>query len=295
MLATSIFSDAQWSGDLLSYLEQVRSFPVLSEAEEKECAENWYRNGSVSDAHRLVTSHLRLVVKVAMGFRNYGLPLMELIMEGNIGLMQAVKKFNPDLGYKLATYAVWWIKASIKDYILRLWSCMRIGTTQARRRLFFSLRKVKRRLLGYGADMSKSDVKAVAEECLTTEKEVESMEKLFLNRDVSLNERVYDDGAVELQDVIPCSSPNQEAVYLEEEESSLKREMIQDAISKLDDRHRDIFIRRKLLENPDTLERLSEEYGVSKERIRQIELHSFNKVREFIKNHKDQVLGSCSA
>lgn len=178
MLTASVFS-YMGSDDLVSYVAQVRTFPILSEEEERRLAENWYRRGSVADAHRLVTSHLRLVVKIAMGFKSYGLPIMELIMEGNIGLMQAVKRFNPDLGFRLATYAVWWIKASIKDYILRSWSCIRVGTTQAQKKLFFSLRKIKKRLLGCGTSMTKQEIKAIAEECATSEEEVERMDRFF--------------------------------------------------------------------------------------------------------------------
>ncbi|WP_169193227.1 RNA polymerase factor sigma-32 [Anaplasma platys] len=291
MLATSVVSG---SDDLLAYMEQVRAFPMLSEKEEKECAENWCRSGSVADAHKLVTSHLRLVVKVAMGFKSYGLPLMELIMEGNMGLMQAVKKFNPSLGFRLSTYAVWWIKASIKDYILRCWSCMRIGTTQAQKRLFFSLRKIKRKLLGYNCLMEEKDVSAVAKECGTSEKEVEAMDKFFSNRGISLSEKVHSESSTELQDVIPCPSPNQEVMFLEHEESVMRDNMISNALSTLDGRHRDIFFRRKLQEDPDTLEKLSEEYGVSKERIRQIELQSLAKIKAFVNSNRISN-GGCSA
>lgn len=283
MLAASVISG---SDDLLAYMEQVRAFPMLSEEEEKECAENWYRNGSLADAHRLVTSHLRLVVKVAMGFKSYGLPLMELIMEGNMGLMQAVKKFNPDLGFRLSTYAIWWIKASIKDYILRCWSCMRIGTTQAQKKLFFSLRKIKRKLLGYSGSLEGKDVSAIAKECGTSEKEVEAMDSFFSSRGVSLSEKVHSESSAELQDVIPCPNPNQEVMFLAHEENVIRDNMVNNALSTLDARHRDIFLRRKLQEDPDTLEKLSAEYGVSKERIRQIELQSLAKVRAFIASNR---------
>lgn len=245
---------------------------------------------TVADAHRLVTSHLRLVVKVAMGFKSYGLPLMELIMEGNIGLMQAVKKFNPELGFRLSTYAVWWIKASIKDYILRSWSCIRVGTTQAQKKLFFSLRKIKRKLLGNSGTMTqKEELEAVAEECGTSARDVECMDRFFSHRDVSLSDKICHDGRAELQDVIPCGRPNQEVMYLANEESEAKSTMIQEALSTLDQRHRDIFIRRKLKERPDTLETLSEEYGVSKERIRQIELQSYSKVRSFVDAQRERI------
>ncbi|WP_037349173.1 sigma-70 family RNA polymerase sigma factor, partial [Anaplasma marginale] len=196
-----------------------------------------------------------------MGFKSYGLPIMELIMEGNIGLMQAVKRFNPDLGFRLATYAVWWIKASIKDYILRSWSCIRVGTTQAQKKLFFSLRKIKKRLLSCGSSMTKKEIKAIAEECATSEEEVERMDRFFANRDVSLNEQVHGESSVELQDLVPSSLPSQEIMYLADEESAIKKSMFDSALATLDDRHRDIFTRRRLQERPDTLEKLSEEYG----------------------------------
>ncbi|MCU7611633.1 RNA polymerase factor sigma-32 [Anaplasma capra] len=288
MLAASVFS-CVGSDDLLSYIDQVRAFPVLSEEEERRLAENWYRKGSVADAHKLVTSHLRLVVKIAMGFKNYGLPMMELIMEGNIGLMQAVKRFNPDLGFRLATYAIWWIKASIKDYILRSWSCIRVGTTQAQKKLFFSLRKIKKRLLSYGSQITKKEIKAIAEECSTSEEEVEQMDRFFANRDVSLNERVHSEGSVELQDLIPSALPSQEVVYLADEESTVKKAIFDAALSTLNERHRDVFARRRLQERPDTLEKLSEEYGVSKERIRQIELQALGKIKAFIEANRVNV------
>ncbi|KAA8474410.1 sigma-70 family RNA polymerase sigma factor [Anaplasma marginale] len=288
MLTASVFS-YMGSDDLVSYVAQVRTFPILSEEEEKRLAENWYRRGSVADAHRLVTSHLRLVVKIAMGFKSYGLPIMELIMEGNIGLMQAVKRFNPDLGFRLATYAVWWIKASIKDYILRSWSCIRVGTTQAQKKLFFSLRKIKKRLLSCGSSMTKKEIKAIAEECATSEEEVERMDRFFANRDVSLNEQVHGESSVELQDLVPSSLPSQEIMYLADEESAIKKSMFDSALATLDDRHRDIFTRRRLRERPDTLEKLSEEYGVSKERVRQIELQALCKIKSFIEANRVNV------
>ncbi|MGN7661719.1 MAG: RNA polymerase factor sigma-32 [Anaplasma sp.] len=285
MLTASVFS--MGSDDLVAYMCQVRAFPVLSEEEERRLARNWHRDKAVADAHKLVTSHLRLVVRVAMGFKNYGLPVMELIMEGNIGLMQAVKRFNPELGFRLATYAVWWIKASIKDYILRSWSCVRVGTTQAQKKLFFSLRKIKKRLLGHeSSTVTKNDIKAIAEECSASEEDVEQMDRFFANRSVSLNEQVHSESDTELQDFIPCVGPNQEVMYLVDEEIAVRRAMVDKAISTLDKRHRDVFTRRRMQERPDTLEKLSKEYGVSKERIRQIELQSLGKVKAFVEANK---------
>ncbi|KJV68874.1 RNA polymerase sigma-32 factor [Candidatus Neoehrlichia lotoris str. RAC413] len=292
MLTSSVFFSLN-SENVLYYIRQVQSFPMLSAEEEERLARNWYNNGTVADAHKLVTSHLRLVIKIAMGFKNYGLPLIELIMEGNIGLMQAVKKFNPDLGFRLSTYAIWWIKASIKDYILKSWSYVKIGTTQAQRKLFFSLRKFKKKLL-YRNNMTLDEVKAIANECSTSEQEVEHMNRFFNNRDVSLNGLVFTDNhdgnnKVELQDIIPSNSPNQEVMYHTNEENYIKESLIQKALLSLKDRHRDIFIRRRLIDKPETLEALSTKYNVSKERIRQIELHSFNKIKSFIQTNKKKL------
>ncbi|QXK91952.1 RNA polymerase factor sigma-32 [Neoehrlichia mikurensis] len=292
MLTSSVFSSLN-SDNVLSYIRQVQSFPVLSAEEEEKLAKSWYDNGIIADAHKLVTSHLRLVIKIAMGFKNYGLPLIELIMEGNIGLMQAVKKFNPNLGFRLSTYAMWWIKASIKDYILKSWSHVKIGTTQAQRKLFFSLRKIKKKLLCCN-NITLDEVKAIANECSTSEQEVEYMNKFFNNRDVSLNGLVFtnnnDDNKVELQDIIPSNTPNQEVMYHTNEENYIKESLIQKALLSLKDRHRDIFIKRRLIDQPETLESLSIKYNVSKERIRQIELHSFNKVKSFIQANKEELM-----
>ncbi|CAH58118.1 sigma-70 family RNA polymerase sigma factor [Ehrlichia ruminantium] len=283
MLTSSILSLTQ--DNLMSYINEVQSFQVLSLEEEEKLAKNWYEHGVIADAHKLVTSHLRLVVKVALSFKNYGLPLIELIMEGNIGLMQAVKKFNPNLGFRLSTYAIWWIKASIKDYILKSWSCIKIGTTQAQRKLFFSLRKIKKKLLKYHNNITKEDIKMIANECSTSEQEVEQMNKYFTYRDKSLNDVVFSNGSqngVQLQDMIKCEDPNQEDAYLLNEETDIKKSLITQALATLNERHRDIFIRRKLIEEPDTLEILSKKYNISKERIRQIETHAFLKVKNFV-------------
>ncbi|CEI85452.1 RNA polymerase factor sigma-32 [Ehrlichia minasensis] len=289
MLTNSIFSLTQ--DNLMSYMNEVHTFPILSPEEEDRLAKNWYENGTVEDAHRLVTSHLRLVVKIASSFKNYGLPLIELIMEGNIGLMQAVKKFNPTLGFRLSTYAIWWIKAYIKDYILKSWSCIKIGTTQAQRKLFFSLRKIKQKLFKYN-NITQEDIKLIANECSISEQEVEQMNRYFTYRDRSLNEVVFSSDnqkGVELQEIIKCDTPNQEDIYLLNEEASLKETLITQALSTLNERYRDIFIRRRLTENPDTLDVLSQEYKISKERVRQIEMHAFTKVKNFIMLKKEEL------
>ena len=283
MLTNSIFSLNQ--DNLMSYINEVHTFPILSLDEEEKLAKSWYENGIIADAHRLVTSHLRLVVKVALSFKNYGLPLIELIMEGNIGLMQAVKKFNPTLGFRLSTYAVWWIKASIKDYILKSWSCIKIGTTQAQRKLFFSLRKIKKRLFKYDHNITKEDIKLIANECSISEQEVEQMNRYFTYTDRSLNEVIFSNSnqnGIELQEIIKCNDPNQEDTYLMNEETDIKKSLITQALAMLNERYRDIFIRRRLIEEPDTLEVLSQKYNISKERVRQIEMHAFTKVKDFV-------------
>ncbi|WDM84859.1 RNA polymerase factor sigma-32 [Ehrlichia sp. JZT12] len=290
MLTSSIFSLNQ--DNLMSYINEVHTFPILSLDEEEKLAKNWYENGIIADAHRLVTSHLRLVVKVALGFKNYGLPLIELIMEGNIGLMQAVKKFNPTLGFRLSTYAIWWIKASIKDYILKSWSCIKIGTTQAQRKLFFSLRKIKKRLFKYDSNITKEHIKLIANECSISEQEVEQMNRYFTYTDRSLNEVIFSNNnqnGIELQETIKSSDPNQEDTYLLNEERDIKKSLITQALAMLNERHRDIFIRRRLIEEPDTLEVLSQKYNISKERIRQIEMHAFTKVKDFVTSKKKEL------
>ncbi|KJV66004.1 MULTISPECIES: RNA polymerase factor sigma-32 [Ehrlichia] len=290
MLTNSIFSLTQ--DNLMSYINEVYAFPILSHEEEDRLAKSWYENRIIADAHRLVTSHLRLVVKIALSFKNYELPLIELIMEGNIGLMQAVKKFNPTLGFRLSTYAIWWIKASIKDYILKSWSCIKIGTTQAQRKLFFSLRKIKKKLFKYNNNITKEDIKLIANECSTSEQEVEQMNRYFSYRDRSLNEIVFSNdnqNGIELQEIIKCDTPNQEDIYLINEESNIKNTLIAQALSTLNTRYRDIFIRRRLAEEPDTLEVLSQEYNISKERVRQIEMHAFTKIKNFIVSKKENL------
>ena len=290
MLTSSIFSLNQ--DNLMSYINEVHTFPILSLDEEEKLAKNWYENGIIADAHRLVTSHLRLVVKVALGFKNYGLPLIELIMEGNIGLMQAVKKFNPTLGFRLSTYAIWWIKASIKDYILKSWSCIKIGTTQAQRKLFFSLRKIKKKLFKYDSNITKEHIKLIANECSISEQEVEQMNRYFTYTDRSLNEVIFSNNnqnGIELQETIKSSDPNQEDTYLLNEERDIKKSLITQALAMLNERHRDIFIRRRLIEEPDTLEVLSQKYNISKERIRQIEMHAFTKVKDFVTSKRKEL------
>ncbi len=285
MLTSRIQSSICVGSDITQYINKIRIFPMLSQEEEVSLAKSWHENGDVKAAHKLITSHLRFVVKIAMTFKNYGLSLMEMIMEGNMGLAYAVKKFNPNLGFRFSTYAIWWIKASIKEYILKSWSFVKIGTTQAQRKLFFSLRKVKKKILGCtkSDSLSKEEIKLIADECSVSENDVIEMNSRLTYKDKSLNSFIGDnDNNKELQDIIPSPQPNQEVVYKVKEEQKLKNDIFNAAISTLSERARDILIKRHLSSKHETLETLSKKYNVSKERIRQVEEQAISKVRKFI-------------
>jgi RNA polymerase sigma-32 factor len=273
---------------LIQYIAKIQKFPVLSQEEEILLAKNWYDHRDVSSAHALITSHLNLVVKVAMQLRNYGLPLMDLIMEGNVGLMQAVKKFNPNLGFRFSTYAVWWIKASIKDFILKSWSCIKIGTTQAQRKLFFSLRKIKKRILQCSNRevLTSEEVKAMSNELSVSEEDIMQMNQRLSYRDLSLNGcvKINNESTKELQDTISSNLPSQELTYQNEEEKDLKETILKNALMHLNERARDIFVSKYLSDSPKTLDELSKKYGVSRERIRQIAEQSMEKVRKCIQS-----------
>ncbi|APR98802.1 RNA polymerase factor sigma-32 [Wolbachia endosymbiont of Folsomia candida] len=274
--------------NLMQYIAKVQKFPILSHEEEIRLAKNWHQYKDVSSAHKLITSHLNLVVKIAMKFKNYGLLLMDMIMEGNMGLMHAVKKFNPDLGFRFSTYAVWWIKASIKDFVLKSWSFVKIGTTQAQRRLFFSLRKIKKRILQYTdrEALSNEEIKAISEELSVSESDVVHMSYRLASKDKSLNDcvKIGDDSGKELQDMIACNSVSQEIVCQDYEEKELKETILNNALANLNDRARDIFISRYLSENPQTLDELSKKYSVSRERIRQLAEQAMGKVKQYIQS-----------
>lgn len=276
------------STNLMQYIAKVQKFPMLSQEEEIQLAKNWHQYQDVSSAHKLITSHLNLVVKIAMKFKNYGLLLMDLVMEGNMGLMHAVKKFNPDLGFRFSTYAVWWIKASIKDFVLKSWSFVRIGTTQAQRRLFFSLRKIKKRILQYTdrETLNNEEIKAISSELSVSEEDVVQMGYRLASKDQSLNDcvRIGDDSEKELQDMIPCNSVSQEMVCQDHEEKELKEAILNNALASLNDRARDIFISRYLSGSPRTLDELSKKYSVSRERIRQLAEQAMGKVKQYIKS-----------
>ena len=272
--------------NLSKYLARIRSFPILEKDEEYMLAKAWSEREDVEAAHQLVTSHLRLVAKIAMGYRGYGLPLSDLISEGNIGMMHAVKKFDPERGFRLATYAMWWIKASIQEYILRSWSLVKIGTTAAQKKLFFNLRRLKGKINAIdGGDLRPDQVTHIAETLDVDESEVISMNQRMSGGDKSLNTPMASDidGGGEWQDWIEDNRENQEVAFAEREEFEAQYSVMRDAIESLNPREQRIIQARRLTEPPLTLEDLSEEFEVSRERIRQIEVRAFEKLAEAVK------------
>jgi RNA polymerase sigma-32 factor len=269
------------SGGLVRYLEEIRKFPMLEPEQEFMLAKRWQEHGDTDAAHKLVTSHLRLVTRIAMGYRGYGLPIGEVISEGNVGLMQAVKRFEPDKGFRLATYAMWWIRASIQEYILRSWSLVKMGTTAAQKKLFFNLRRMKGQIKALEeGDLKPEQVKKIATTLGVPEDDVISMNRR-LGGDASLNAPVRTDmeGGGEWQDWLVDDAPDQEERLVESEELSQRKAYLAKAMDTLNERERRIFEARRLAEEPATLEDLSEEFGVSRERIRQIEVRAFEKVQ----------------
>ena len=270
-------------GGLTRYLQEIRRFPMLTQKEEFTLAKQWTEQGDVEAAHKLVTSHLRLVAKIAMGYRGYGLPVSELISEGNIGMMQAVKRFDPDRGFRLATYAMWWIRAAIQEYILHSWSLVKIGTTAAQKKLFFNLRKIKGQIKAFeDGDLAPETVSEIARRLDVPEHEVVNMNRRLAAPDHSLNAPLRIDGDGEWQDWLEDTSPNQETELAASEELTLRRQMLATAMSNLNDRERHILTQRRLTEEPMTLEELSQIYKISRERVRQIEVRAFEKVQEMI-------------
>jgi RNA polymerase sigma-32 factor len=271
-------------GNLSRYLEEIQKFPMLKASEEYMLARSWRENDDTSAAHKLVTSHLRLVAKIAMGFRGYGLPVSELISEGNIGMMQAVKRFDPERGFRLATYAMWWIKASIQEYILHSWSLVKIGTTAAQKKLFFNLRKLKGQMQAIDdGDLSPETVKAIATRLEVSEKDVVSMNGRLSGPDHSLNAPKIVDGDGEWQDWLEDEGQNQEQNLAETEELDKRTKLLNEAMEQLDIRERHILSQRKLIDTPLTLDELSKEYRISRERVRQIEARAFEKLQKHIK------------
>ena len=273
-------------GSLSRYLQEIRKFPMLEPQEEYMLAKRWKEHEDTEAAHKLVTSHLRLVAKIAMGYRGYGLPIGEVISEGNVGLMQAVKRFEPEKGFRLATYAMWWIRASIQEYILRSWSLVKMGTTAAQKKLFFNLRKVKGQIQAIeDGDLHPEQVKEISERLGVTEDEVVSMNRPMAGPDNSLNAPLRQDSeSGEWQDWLVDDTADQEATLGEEQELDLRREMLARAMSTLNEREMHILTERRLKDDPATLEDLSQEYGISRERVRQIEVRAFEKLQKAMKN-----------
>ena len=287
---TSLPALASGEAGLQRYLQEIRNFPMLQPEEEFMLGKRWKEHGDTKAAHKMITSHLRLVAKIAMGYRGYGLPIGEVISEGNVGLMQAVKKFEPDKGFRLATYAMWWIKASIQEFVLRSWSLVKMGTTANQKKLFFNLRKVKSQIEALEeGDLRPDQVKLIAKKLGVTETDVISMNRR-LGGDTSLNAHIREDGEGEWQDWLVDDSDSQEDVLVESEEASMRSGLLTDALGKLTDRERRVFEARRLKDDPATLEELSQEFSVSRERIRQIEVRAFEKVQKAVKNAAQRVL-----
>ena len=271
-------------GGLSVYLSQIKKFPMLDAEEEYMLAKNWRENGNLQSAHKLVTSHLRLVAKIAMGYRGYGLPVNELISEGNLGLMQAVKKFDPDKGFRLATYAMWWIKASIQEYILRSWSLVKIGTTTAQKKLFFNLKKLKNQIAPKNeGDLKDEDVKKIATSLDVSEDEVVSMNRRLSGKEQSLNAPIGEDGD-EWQDWVVDKTMDHELKIAHQEEMDQRKDLLKDSIKILNEREKKILYSRRLTDNPETLEDLSKKFKISRERIRQIENKAFEKLQKHMLN-----------
>ncbi|MEZ5770343.1 MAG: RNA polymerase sigma factor RpoH [Defluviimonas denitrificans] len=269
------------------YLQEIRKFPLLEPEEEYMLAKSWVDREDSSAAHRLVTSHLRLAAKIAMGYRGYGLPQAEVISEANVGLMQAVKRFDPEKGFRLATYAMWWIRASIQEYILRSWSLVKLGTTSAQKKLFFNLRKAKSRIgaLEEG-DLRPEHVQKIAHDLNVTEDEVIDMNRRLSGGDASLNATIGSDGegTAQWQDWLEDEGADQAGDFEAADELSVRRELLEQAMDVLNDREKDILIQRRLVDDPVTLEQLSEQYKVSRERIRQIEVRAFEKLQNAMRD-----------
>ena len=274
-------------GGLSVYLAQIKKFPMLDAEEEYMLAKNWRENGNLQSAHKLVTSHLRLVAKIAMGYRGYGLPVNELISEGNIGLMQAVKKFDPDKGFRLATYAMWWIKAAIQEYVLRSWSLVKIGTTTAQKKLFFNLKKLKKQIApNQEGDLKEDQVREISKRLDVDSDEVVNMNRRLMGQEKSLNDPIKKGEAEEWQDWLVDESLDQELIISQKQEYDDKKELLNESMKTLNDREREIIIARRLSENPITLEELSKKHNISRERIRQIETKAFEKLQKTMINSR---------
>ena len=287
MAARSMFPAISPDGNLSRYLDQIRAFPMLEPNEEYMLAKAWKEKGDVAAAHQLVTSHLRLVAKIAMGYRGYGLPVADLISEGNLGMMHAVKKFEPEKGFRLATYAMWWIKAAIQEYILRSWSLVKIGTTAGQKKLFFNLRRIKGQIQAIDdGDLKPEQVTQIATQLNVTEDEVMSMNQRMAGNDRSLNVPLSRDGegGGEWQDWLQDDSPDQEATFADHEEYDARKNLMLGAMQGLNPREQRILAARRLSEPPLTLEDLATEFNISRERIRQIEVRAFEKLQKAVRD-----------
>jgi len=268
-------------GNLTRYLQEIRKFPMLTAEEELELSRRWRDKQDMEAAHKLVTSHLRLVAKIAMGYRGYGLPVGELISEGNVGMMQAVKRFDPDRGFRLATYAMWWIRAAIQEYILHSWSLVKMGTTAAQKKLFFNLRRLKGQMQAIeDGDLQPEQVAKIAHALDVPEQDVVSMNRRLTAPDHSLNAPVRSDSEGEWQDWLVDETESQETAIAEREEMTGRKALLNGALKSLNERERHILIERRLKDNPTTLEELSQQYGISRERVRQIEVRAFEKLQK---------------
>ena len=277
----SLYSDS----GLSRYLNEIKAFPILTKDEEFMLAERYTKHDDSEAAHKLVTSHLRLVAKIAMQYRGYGLPVADLISEGNIGLMRAVKKFEPERGFRLSTYAMWWIKASVTEYVLKTWSMVKMGTMAAQKKLFFSLRKAKRRLeIIDNNEINPEQAKLLAQQFNLPEKDIIHMNGRMTIRDQSLNAPVSreEEGSIEVQDTLADSGPSPEVIVADREETEIRSDFLKAALDELPERERDIFIERRLKDDPITLEKIGKGYGISRERVRQLENRAFEKVQKSI-------------
>jgi len=275
---------------LSRYLAEIRRFPMLEQEEEYVLAKAWREHGDVASAHRLVTSHLRLVAKIAMGYRGYGLPMNEIISEGNVGLMQAVKRFDPERGFRLATYAMWWIRAAIQEYILHSWSLVKMGTTAAQKKLFFNLRRLKSQMQAIDdGDLAPEQVRKIADHLQVTEQDVVNMNRRLDGPDHSLNASLRAEGETEWQDWLVDETQSQEQTLADEDELDHRRSLLARAMHVLNERERHILAERRLKDEPLTLEALSQHYGISRERVRQIEVRAFEKLQRAVKSYEAEI------
>ena len=290
MVSASPIFDVSPERNLSRYLQRIREFPMLRPEDELSLSRRWVEHEDHDAMHQMVNSHLRLVAKIAMGYRGYGLPVSELISEGNIGMMQAVKRFDPERGFRLSTYAMWWIRASIQEYILHSWSLVKIGTTASQKKLFFNLRKLKAQLKALDdGDMPPEHVATVASRLKVSEDDVISMNRRLAAPDQSLNAPLREEGDGEWQDLLLEERDNQEAIVGDQEEGKGRHVLLTQALDGLSDRERDILIERRLKDSPSTLQNLSQHYGISRERVRQIEVRAFEKIQKSVRNAVKEV------